>query len=254
MEFERAVVVGVGEVGRKLAAALHASKTEVVEVTRTDNWDIARSAPAGVPRLLCVREDDLEPVLRELDAVAPESLVAVQNGWIKPLLDSRPGATRGLIWFTAKGDFFRPLRPSPFCGPLAAALTERLSAGGLPTEVTAQRTFAELDADKMGFNCVVGLPLAVHGLTLGEYLQQHATEAEAVFSEAATVCAAAAGVSSDAAWWPAFVETVEPLHWVATSSAKALDFRNGAVVRLARDLGMEAPANRRLLDRVGWQG
>ncbi len=51
--------------------------------------------------------------------------------------------------------------------------------------------FAAAEAEKMAFNCVVGLPLAVHGVSLGEYLTQHAPEAEAVFGEAATVTARA---------------------------------------------------------------
>ena len=99
----------------------------------------------------------------------------------------------------------------------------------------------------MGFNCVVGLPLAVHGLSLGEYLDAHADEAEALFNESVEVCAAAAGCTASETGWPDFLEAVEPLDWVRTSKAKALDFRNGAVARLGRQLGIATPVNDSLL-------
>ena len=103
----------------------------------------------------------------------------------------------------------------------------------------------------MGFNCVVGLPLAVHGLSLGEYLEQRRDEARAVFDEAVTITARANGVEADTDWWPQFVSAVEPLSWVRSSKAKALELRNGAVVRLGEEQGIDAPANRRLLELAG---
>ena len=102
----------------------------------------------------------------------------------------------------------------------------------------------------MGFNCVVGLPLAVSGLSLGEYLEQHHDEARALFVEAVNVCAAAIGRRADEQWWQDFVDSVKALDWVRTSQAKALDFRNRAVVELARSLGMEAPINEHLLQAL----
>ena len=50
--------------------------------------------------------------------------------------------------------------------------------------------FGRFDADKMGFNCVVGLPLAVHGSSLGDYLEVYPGESRAVFEEAVAACSA----------------------------------------------------------------
>jgi hypothetical protein len=247
---DRAFVVGLGEVGRRLAAALRSAAVEVVEVTRTAGWSEATSDLPG-PRLLAVREEDLAGVLARLATVPAERLVLVQNGWVRPLLERPDAVTRGLIWFTSKGDFFRVLRPSPFAGPCAAPLAAALDRSGLAATAVGARDFAGLEADKMGFNCVVGLPLAVHGLSLGDYLVERRTEAEALFGETVTVCARALGVQPDPAWWPAFLASCEPLHWVRASQAKALGFRNLAVVRLARELGLEAPLNAELLAAVG---
>lgn len=245
--FERVQVVGAGEVGRRLAAALRAAGVEVFEVGRERGWDRVLSG-GDEARLVCVREEDLAAVLDRLRALPVERLVLVQNGWLRPLLEAPEALTRGLIWFTSKGDFFRVLRPSPFCGPLARPLAEALARGGLQSRAVGGTVFAGLEADKMGFNCVVGLPLAVHRLSLGEYLAGRRGEAEALFAETVSVCARALGVEPESRWWPDFLTAAEPISWVRSAQAKALEFRNLAVVRLAADLGLEAPVNSRLLE------
>ncbi len=250
----RAHVIGMGEVGRRLAEALERAGVDVVPVTRHDGWDGARTDPSSI-RILCMREQDLPAALEMLDGVPPQRVVAVQNGWIRPLLESWPGCGRGLIWFMSKGGFFNELRPSIVTGPSGAWLAGALTRGGLHvTFAEDPAQFAKLEADKMGFNCVVGLPLAIHGLTLGRYLDERPDEARAVFTEAIEICSRALGVDPEPDAWTRFVRTIEPIRWVATSKAKALDYRNGAVVRLARSLGLAAPANESLLIAAGWSG
>ena len=244
----RAHVVGMGEVGRRLAGALHRAGIAAHPVTRTRGWDEAREDRHGIC-LICVREDGLAEVLEALFDVPSERLVLVQNGWIRPLLHDLPDATRGLIWFTSKGEFFQILRPNSFSGPLADDLSLALAAGGLPSEAVKAGTFDRLDADKMGFNCLVGLPLAVHGLSLEGYLESFPQEARAVFDEAVGVCSAAVGAEIDATGWESFLESAQYLGWVRVSEAKALGFRNQAVVALAAESGLQAPVNTGLLQK-----
>jgi hypothetical protein len=246
MTIERAFVIGMGEVGRRLAAALQASGVEVVPVTRHAGWDEALADDAGA-RIVCVGEAELAAVLARLATVPPRSLVLVQNGWIRPELAALRGHTRGLIWFTSKREFFRVLRPSLFAGPLAAGLARALSAGGIAAAAVEELAFRAAEAEKMGFNCLVGLPLAVHRLTLAAYLERHAEEARSVFEEAVTVTGRALGVGVEPRWWPEFLHAAEPLGWVTASVPKALSHRNAAVVALAQELGLAAPANARLL-------
>jgi ketopantoate reductase len=248
----RAYVVGMGEVGRRLAAAMSATGVEVLPVTRDAGWEQAIADGAAM-MVVAVREEALAEVVERLAAVPPERLVFVQNGWVRPLLARTPGCTRGLIWFTSKGEFFRVLRPSVLAGPWAAPLSAILASGGITAVAADGGAFAAAEAEKMGFNCVVGLPLAVHGVTLARYLQGRDGEARAVFSEALEVTARALGVPPPAAAWREFVGVSEPIGWLQPSSAKALEYRNGAVVRLARDLGMSAPVNSRLLHAVGFR-
>jgi ketopantoate reductase len=246
MSVRRAFVIGMGEVGRRLASALQAAGVAVTAVTRDSGWDEAAGASTGA-RIVCVGEAQLAAVVERLRGVPPAALVFVQNGWIRRELAAVPGHTRGLVWFTSKGEFFRVLRASPFAGPLAADLAGALAAGGIAAEPVDDAALRAAEAEKMGFNCVVGLPLAVHRVTLAEYLAQHATEARAVFDEAATVTARSLGTASDPRWWADFQRVAEPLGWVRSGAPKALAWRNGAVVALADDLGMAVPANRRLL-------
>jgi ketopantoate reductase len=242
----RVHVIGMGEVGRRLAGALQRAGVAALPVTRTQGWDQARDDREGLC-LVCVREEALAEVLEALPGVPSERLVLVQNGWIRPLLHDLPDVTRGLIWFTSKGEFFQILRPNPFSGPLAEPISLALAAGGLPSEAVDPPLFDRLDADKMGFNCVVGLPLAVHGLSLDEYLADLSGEARAVFEEAVAACSAAIGAEIDNRAWEEFRASAKHLGWVRVSEAKALDFRNRAVVALAAEHGRAAPINSDLL-------
>jgi hypothetical protein len=244
-------VVGVGEVGRRIGAALDAAGVPWTPVTRSVGWDDIRWDSERIV-LVCVREEHLGGVLQRLEGRDPRSVVLVQNGWIRPLLDDWSGCTRGLIWFTSKGEFFRSLRPSLFAGHLAGAITETLGRGGLAAEAVTEGEFCALEAEKMGFNCVVGLPLAVHQVSLAEYLGSMGDEAEALFRESAETCAEALGVPASPVWWDAFRTAAEPIGWMRASAAKALEYRSGAVLRIAGELGREVPTTRRLLAATGF--
>ena len=249
----RVFVVGMGEVGRRLGAALTAAEVEIVPVTRVSGWEGALADPDAV-LLVCVREEALAEVVTRLRGVSPRRLVFVQNGWIRPLLAELPGCTRGLVWFTSKGEFFKVLRPNIFFGPQARLVAKALGDGGIPSTAVGEGAFAAAEAEKMGFNCVVGLPLAVHQVSLEEYLERHQEEARAVFGEAVAATARATGAEPSPGWWDDFLHAAEPIGWVCASTAKALEYRNGAVVRLAREFGLSAPVNQRLLEAVGFRG
>ena len=250
-QLARVYIIGAGEVGRRLGHALRAAGAEVLEVTRRNGWVEAASDLPGC-RLVCVREDDLAAVLDRLAVVPDRSIVCVQNGWIRPLLSRRQDVTRGLIWFTSKGEFFEVLRESPFEGTCAAELAARLTAGGIPAHSVDDEKFAALEADKMGFNCVVGLPLAIHDVTLESYLIEHRDAARALFEESVATCARALGVTAEGTWWQDFCSAARPIGWIRATAAKALAFRNGAVARLARAHGIAVPVTDRLLRQAGF--
>jgi len=242
----RVHVVGLGEVGTRLERGLRRAGVETVTVTRNTGWAEAL-ADSKALYLVCVREEHLAEVLDRLKRVPPEQIILVQNGWIRPLLQTFHGVTRGLIWFTAKGDFFTILRANPFSGPMAETIAGVITAGGLPSEAVDAADFDRLDADKMGFNCLVGLPLAVRGLSLEDYLDSFPEEARAVFDEAVGACSAAIGAEINLKGWDQFLESAQHLGWIRVSEAKALGFRNQAVTALAAEFGRPAPVNTELL-------
>ena len=101
-----------------------------------------------------------------------------------------------------------------FSGPAADDLSLALAAGGLPSEAVEGGVYDRLDADKMGFNCIVGLPLAVHRLSLEDYLGSYPEEARAVFDEAVGACSAAINTDIDEGGWDAFLDSAQHLGWV----------------------------------------
>jgi hypothetical protein len=72
-----------------------------------------------------------------------------------------------------------------------------------------------------------------------------------LFRESVDVCARALCVAAEPAWWDDFRRAVEPLGWVRAAAAKALEYRSGAVARLARELGTAVPVTTRLLAAAG---
>lgn len=133
----RADVVGMGEVGRRLAGALSRAGVQTIPVTRTQGWDEAREDDCGAC-IVCVREGSLADVLDTLHNVPSKRRALIQKGWIRPLLHDLPDATRGLIWFTSTKEFFQILRPSPFSGHLAGDLALALAEGGLAAPVNSE--------------------------------------------------------------------------------------------------------------------
>lgn len=246
----RVNVIGMGEVGRRLSAALERAGVPTHPVTRSSGWPEALADAEGL-HLVCVREEALAEILSYLSGVPSKHLALIQNGWIRPLIHAREGLTRGLIWFTAKGDFFTIVRSSPFSGPRAADLSSALSRGGIPAHDLHPADFETQEAEKMAFNCVVGLPLAVHGLSLREYLDRRRDEARAVFFEAVAVCARAMNAEVASNVWERFLLSTEPLGWIRIANASGVDFRNGAVVELSHRLGIPAPVNSALLQHAG---
>ena len=176
----------------------------------------------------------------------------VQNGFLEAVHGDLGPVTRGLIWFTAKGDLYRQLAPSVFHGPNAAWLASTLSRGGLDAlEVPERSAFLREMILKGLWNAVVGLPLAVHGEDLGTYLARRGTEWRALLDEGARAASREYGVTvsgDDAA--ACLVATTPGLERIR-GGTKALRWRNGALALFGRRHGVPTPVNDRLLRAAG---
>lgn len=252
-KLDRAIVVGMGEVGRRLESALEASGVSVDAVTRHEGWDVATDARIDAPRVLAMREHDLDDAFERFPIPLHSCLMLVQNGFLDVPLRGFGDAGRGLIWFTSKGDLFEVLQESLFFAGDASELAADLDAGGIPARaLDSVDEFRVEMIVKGAWNCVVGLPLAVHDQPLGEYLDAHRDEWHAVVGETCEAAGPFYGVSVDTdAAIRRVEETTRKIRSVR-GGAKALEFRNGAVARLGRKTGVATPVNDRLLRAVGF--
>lgn len=247
------IVVGGGEVGRRLLAFLDGAGMATRLVTRTSGWDAATATHEAAPRIVAVREEDLADVLGRFPRTLWGRLVLVQNGFLEAVHGDLSPVTRGLLWFTAKGDFFRQLRPSLWFGPQAAALADALRRGGLAgEEIPDSVAFRREMIIKGLWNCVVGLPLAVHGLALAPYLASWGEEWRVLLIEGARAASAeyAVPVSADDGA-AVLLATTKELGWVR-GGTKALAWRNGALARFGRRHGVPTPVNDTLLRAAGY--
>lgn len=254
---DHVLVIGPGEVGRRLAQAFRAAGSTVDIVSRREGWGRAADAREKATRVLAMREDDLPPALARLDdaGVPRERLVLVQNGFLEARLAGLEEATRALIWFTAKGERFFELRASVVHGALSGAVAAACDAGGLRCEIVPDRdAFLRAMIEKALWNAIVGLPLAVAGLSLAEYLPARIEEWHALVGEGAAAAGAHYGVGVDEAGVRALIlETTKPIGWVRVGEAKALSWRNGAIARFGRAHGVPTPTHDRLLRAAGFE-
>jgi ketopantoate reductase len=236
---DEATLLGAGEVGRVFLRA----KRRVRVIRR---GEAVEAAPAGTV-LVAVREEDLGALVEPLRPVASRCAF-VQNGLVDDVLAPLGEVTRGLVWFTAKGETFHVLAPSVFYGPRAEDCARWLGEAGVAARVEEDGArFHHEVARKLAWNNVAGLPPYVRKVTLGAYLTEHRDEARAVIDETLRVCAARWGTPVDTDDVLALVlATTGPIAGLRGGN-KALAYRNGAVQRLGRALGVATPVNDALL-------
>lgn len=230
------LIAGMGEVGRRLRdGALHQGH-EVTTLGRRDDLAAAIGAHRG-PIVLAMREDDLGQALALVPTSRANDLVIVQNGFIDSLLETHPGHTRVVVWFTSKGEFFASARESLASGPYAAACASWIAAHEVPARVESVEVVLQEAREKAAWSCLVGPALAAHRCSYAQMFSERQEDAQRIVYEACDMASRTldATVTRDGAW--AMVEAcVGSLGWMR-GGTKGLAFRNGCVVRWAEELG-----------------
>ncbi|MEW6611778.1 MAG: hypothetical protein AB1409_03450 [Pseudomonadota bacterium] len=186
--FNPAVVIGMGQLGRVFAGALLAAGTGVLPVLRgTDMAAVAERFPRPPLVLVATGEDDLHPVLERLPTPWRERVALLQNellphDWQRHSIRL---PTVVPVWFEKKaGTDVKPLLPSPVHGPAAELLLRALGAVGIPARA--------LDSEEaLTFELVLKnvyiLTTNIAGMRVGgntgELWERHRELAEAVMDE-----------------------------------------------------------------------
>lgn len=191
----RRIVLGAGRIGGALARA-----DGCAVVSRHRGWYVL-DEPAGDPIAVCVRNDDLGPVLASVPRHRRTDLVFLQNGMLEPWLEDHglEGNTRGLLFFAVseRGGPVDPGGVSRFTGPHANAMALWLESLGLRAEVVGRRAFAAVMLEKLIWNAAFGLLCERHGRDVGGVLSEDADELAALSRELAAVGRAALDIDLD---------------------------------------------------------
>lgn len=174
-------IVGSGRIGTALA-----QMGDAIVIRRGE----AIPANDG-PIYVCTRNDDLDAVVEATPPARREDLVFVQNGMLRSWLASRDlqDNTQALIYFAVQ-----KLRDKPVdgggtvaWGKWALALTERLQSVGLDCKVVDRGTFDRQMIEKLLWNCIFGLLSQRYAASVGEVVDRHADDVEALVGELAPI-------------------------------------------------------------------
>lgn len=252
---EPLIVIGAGRIGTALADRSQKSTREpFVLVDRQRGWDQIDPERSG-PILLAVRNDDLAAVLERVPEQRRADLVFVQNGMLRPWLEERRLATntRGLLFMAVPsvGAAIEPGGESPFWGPHAAAMVEEFAALDLPAKVVDERTFTEIELEKLIWNCAFGLFCQVLDCDVGAVVEQHRSRLRLLVSEMLAVGGPALGVTLELD--PLMERLCEYSRSIPSYRGAVKDWawRNGWFVTTARKQKKRMPTHDMLLLAVG---
>lgn len=191
------VLVGAGRIGTALQASAADAGHPVALVSRTSGWD-RLDAPPGDPILLCVRNDDLDPVLARVPPGRRPDLVFAQNGALRDFLVQRGLAenSRALLYFAVakRGDGISPGRTSWTTGPHGVETARFLVACGVAAEAVDRARFGACELEKLAWLVVFGALCDRHGETVGQVADARVDEVRALAEEVRRVGQAAMGV------------------------------------------------------------
>ena len=175
--FDHVTVVGGGRVGTFLALLTQASV-----VTRLQG-DLQ---PTG-PIIVCVRNDELQGVILRTPIERRKDLIFIQNGMIDSLLELQglEGATRGILYFAieSKGGDVVDGGGSAFCGDYAPWLVSVLQEAKIDANVVTREVFQKEMGKKLIWNSIFGLLGQAYEINVGQTLDQHHFEFQALAAE-----------------------------------------------------------------------
>jgi ketopantoate reductase len=248
------LLIGAGRLGTSLAKRSEAHGIDVTVVARGDGW-AALDEPVGDPVVVATRNDDRLEVIERVPDHRREDLVFIQNGMIRGLLRNNHlvGSTRGVIYFaaTARDGDIQPGGTSWFCGPHAVTMARWLGFLELKARAVDWARFSYYEYEKLAWICLLGPLCEKHGCTVGEAVEQHGPELEALVVELHRFGRVALNV--DAPPKHVYDRLVEYSRSIPDyrASVKEWAWRNGAVLALMAERSFKLPLQTAMLVETG---
>jgi ketopantoate reductase len=176
-------VIGGGRIGSFFADVLSASL-----ITR-DSGVLMREGPI----ILCVRNADLESVIKSIPPKRQNDLVFIQNGMIHPLL-SRLGvhdSTCGILYFAIETRGAPPVDggSSVFTGLHSDWMVAGLKVAGVQARSVSKQEYLTEMAIKLIWNSIFGLLGEVYQKNVGQIVEAHALEIKELSKELSEIIA-----------------------------------------------------------------
>lgn len=248
-------IIGAGRVGGALSQAAEKHGQPCTLWTR--GMDLGELANAGGPIVVATRNDDLPGVLAELPRGRHKDLVFIQNGMLRPWLDTAgvSDATRGLLFFAVakRGAPIQPGPPSPFYGPHAAAVVDFLTSIEVPAEVVSETAFTNLEHEKLLWNSCFGLLCQAYDAPVGEIVREHSDVLGKLVRELDSVARLELPITVGV---PHLIEALSAYSMTIPDyqgAVKEWRWRNGWYVDVAAKHGRELPVHTRLCALAGVQ-
>lgn len=248
------ILVGAGRVGLALARRAAERGMTAPLLGRHDSWE-ALQAPAGQPIALCVRNDDLDAVLARVPLHRQADLVFLQNGMLRDWLRDHnlDMATRGLLFFAVADRSAQPVPGgvSPLWGPHAAGLAAWLRALDLPADAVHAREFADIELEKLLWNCCLGVVCQARKCTVAQAATEHAAQLAGLVAELARLGRPALGATVDDGTLVERIAGYSVQLGDYRAAVKEWPWRNGWFVAEAARHNLPCPLHDALLAQAG---
>ena len=213
----------------------------------------------GRPILVTTRNDDLDGLVADIHPDNLPDLILVQNGLLLPWLVERglQNVTQGVLYVAVPSVGAPPKSggESLFWGPHAQDIAGMLTAGGVPARSTPDESvFLRESGIKLLWICVFGLLGEATGLSVGELAREEVGAVRALVAELVPVVDRALDTTL-----PINAVTSEVLAYARAipeyrATLKEWEWRNGAVLQVAAELGLQTPRHNGWLRQTSHKG
>ena len=170
--FNQISIVGAGRIGQAFATIAEFKELEVALLKRGEQQLLSTG-----PIVVCTRNDDLEGVLEWIPFERRSDLVFIQNGMLQTWFaeQSLESVTQALLYIAVSKIGDEPVDGlrSVVTGPQSESFVWLMNELGLQCAAILESQFLPEMLEKLLWNCVFGLLCQVHGLSVGEVVEQH---------------------------------------------------------------------------------